>query len=133
MRVYEAHLRIFSKRGLRVQMDAKSGQLKNESKSELFRTPGDAKESANGATINEIKGTPDNTPGIAPKGAFQDIYKDVQKGAPDNTLKDALEIAIELHVFMPLSMHKSVHNDSIKDETEEATYVALESTSKISF
>ena len=33
-------------------MDAKSGQLKNESKSEFFRAPGDAQESANGTTIN---------------------------------------------------------------------------------
>ena len=33
-------------------MDAKSGQLKNESKSEIFSAPGDAQESANGTTIN---------------------------------------------------------------------------------
>ena len=29
-------------------MDAKSGQLKNESKSEIFSAPGDAQESAKG-------------------------------------------------------------------------------------
>ena len=33
-------------------MDAKSGQLKNESKSKIFSAPGDAQESANGTTIN---------------------------------------------------------------------------------
>ena len=33
-------------------MDAKSVQLKNESKSEIFSAPGDAQESANGTTIN---------------------------------------------------------------------------------
>ena len=33
-------------------MDAKSGQLKNESKSEIFSAPGDAQESANRTTIN---------------------------------------------------------------------------------
>ena len=31
-----------SKMDLRVQVDAKSGQLKNESKSEIFSAPGDA-------------------------------------------------------------------------------------------
>ena len=33
-------------------MDAKSGQFKNESESEIFSAPGDAQESANGTTIN---------------------------------------------------------------------------------
>ena len=37
---------------LTVQMDAKSGQLKNESKGEIFSVPGDAQESVNGTTIN---------------------------------------------------------------------------------
>ena len=35
-------------------MDAQSGQLKNESKSEIFSTPGNAWESANGTTINAL-------------------------------------------------------------------------------
>ena len=39
---------------LKVQMDAKSGQLKNESKSEVFSAPDDAQESANGTTINAL-------------------------------------------------------------------------------
>ena len=43
---------MLSKMDLRVQMDAKSGQLKNESKSETFSALGDAQESANGTTIN---------------------------------------------------------------------------------
>ena len=43
---------MLSKMDLRVQMDAKSGQLKNESKSEIFSALGDAQESANGTTIN---------------------------------------------------------------------------------
>ena len=41
-----------SKMDLRVQMDAKSGQLKNESKTKIFFEPGDAQQSANGTTIN---------------------------------------------------------------------------------
>ena len=36
-------------------MDAKSGQLKNESESELFIASGDARESANGTTINAFE------------------------------------------------------------------------------
>ena len=43
---------MLSKMDLRVQMDAKSGQLKNESKSEIFSALGDAQESGNGTTIN---------------------------------------------------------------------------------
>ena len=46
------HLRIFSKTDLRVQMDAKFGQLKNESKTKIFSATGDAQESANGTMIN---------------------------------------------------------------------------------
>ena len=36
-------------------MDAKSGELKNESKSKRFSTPGDAQESANGTTANAFE------------------------------------------------------------------------------
>ena len=39
---------------LRVQMDAQSGQLKNESKSEIFSAPGNVQESVNGTTINAL-------------------------------------------------------------------------------
>ena len=45
-------MRILSKINLRVQMDAKSGHLKSEGKSDIFSAPGDAQESANGTTIN---------------------------------------------------------------------------------
>ena len=46
------HLRILSKLDLRVQMDTKSGQSKNESKREVSSAPDDVQESANGTTIN---------------------------------------------------------------------------------
>ena len=36
-------------------MDAKSGQLKNESKSEVFSAPDDSQERTNGTTKGEIK------------------------------------------------------------------------------
>ena len=36
-------------------MDAKSGELKNESKSKLFSAPDDAQESANGTTTNALE------------------------------------------------------------------------------
>ena len=53
--VNEMHLRLLSKIDLRVQMDEKSGQLKNESKNELFTAPGDTQESATGTTTNLFK------------------------------------------------------------------------------
>ena len=40
---------------LRVQIDAKSGQLKNVSKSELFSAPGDSQESENGTWTNAFE------------------------------------------------------------------------------
>ena len=43
---------MLSKMDLTVKMDVKSGQLKNESKSEIFSALGNAQESANGTTIN---------------------------------------------------------------------------------
>ena len=46
--VYGTH----SKMDLTVQIDTKSGQLKNEIKSELLSTPGNTQESANGTTVN---------------------------------------------------------------------------------
>ena len=39
---------------LRVQMDAKSGQLKNESESEMFRAPSDAQEIASGTLMLDV-------------------------------------------------------------------------------
>ena len=38
--VYETHLRMLLKMDFKVQMDTKSWQLKNESKSEVFSAPG---------------------------------------------------------------------------------------------
>ena len=35
-------------------MDAKSGQLKNESESEMFRAPGDAQEIASGTMMFDV-------------------------------------------------------------------------------
>ena len=46
---------MLSKMDLSVQMNAKSGQLKNESKSELISAPADAQESVNRATINAFE------------------------------------------------------------------------------
>ena len=40
---------------LRVQMEVKCGQLKNESKNELFSAPDYAQESANRTTINAFE------------------------------------------------------------------------------
>ena len=48
---------MLSKMGLIVQMDVTSGQLKNESKSKLFTSSGNAKESTKGTTINVFDGT----------------------------------------------------------------------------
>ena len=50
------HLGVLLKMDLRVQMDAKSSQLKNESKSELFSAPGDAQESANQGCMQKFLG-----------------------------------------------------------------------------
>ena len=66
-----------SKMDLRVQIDAKYGQLKkNETK--ILSAPGDVQESPNGKTINvfdvrlmvQFRVDLINTPRIAPKGAF---------------------------------------------------------------
>ena len=89
-------------------MDAKSGQLKTESNIELFSAPGDVQESANRTTVNafqvrlmiQLRVSPDNTPGVVPKGALQDLYKDAQKGAPEDELKGALQVLLELNWFM---------------------------------
>ena len=51
-RVYATHLGMLSKIDLKVQMDAKSGQLSNESRSKVFGAPNNARESAIKTTIN---------------------------------------------------------------------------------
>ena len=43
------------KMDLKVQMNAKSVHLKNESKSQLYSAPDDAQGSANGTTINAFE------------------------------------------------------------------------------
>ena len=99
------HLKMLSKM---VLMDAKSGQLKTERNIELFSAPGDVQESANRTTVNvfqarlmiQLRVSPDNTPGVVPKGALQDLYKDAQKGAPEDELKGALQVLLELNWFM---------------------------------
>ena len=53
--VYGTHLRMLLKMDLMVQIDAKSDQLKNESKSEIFSVPVDAQESANETIINAFE------------------------------------------------------------------------------
>ena len=99
------HLKMLSKM---VLMDAKSGQLKTERNIELFSAPGYVQESANRTTVNvfqarlmiQLRVSPDNTPGVVPKGALQDLYKDAQKGAPEDELKGALQVLLELNLFM---------------------------------
>ena len=99
------HLKMLSKM---VLMDAKSGQLKTERNIELFSAPGDVQESANRTTVNvfqarlmiQLRVSPDNTPGVVPKGALQDLYEDAQKGAPEDELKGALQVLLELNLFM---------------------------------
>ena len=75
--------------GLRVQMDPKSGLLKNESKNELFSTPGDAQESANGTTIN----------------AF-DVRLMIQFRVH---LIINLELDLKVHFKIYIKVHKKVH------------------------
>ena len=52
---YRTHLRMLSKMDLRMKINAKSSQLKNESKSELFSAPGDAQENTYETTINTFE------------------------------------------------------------------------------
>ena len=88
-RVQGTHLRMVSKMGLRVQMDAKCGQLKNKSTSENFSAPSDAQESAIGTTIN----------------AF-DLRFMVQFSVP---LIIHLELHLKVHFKIYTKMHKKVH------------------------
>ena len=53
--LYETHLRMLLKIGLRVHMDAKSSQLKDESKSKFFSAPSDAQKNVNETTINAFE------------------------------------------------------------------------------
>ena len=85
--VYGTHLRMLSKMDLRVQMDAKSALLKNESKSELFSAPAHVQDSAKRKTINafEVRLMVQFRVHLiihlefVPKGALQDLYEDARK------------------------------------------------------
>ena len=87
--VYGTHLRMLLKIDVRVQMDAKSGQLKIESMSE----------SANGKTIKAFD--------VRLMIQFRvhlmihlELHLDAQKGAPDVALKGTLLVGLELLLFM---------------------------------
>ena len=79
------------------QMNEKSGELKDESQSELFSAPGDAQEFGNVKTTNafEVQLMVQFRVNLIiqlelPKGSLQDLYK--------YALKGALQVAIELHL-----------------------------------
>ena len=98
---------MLSKMDLTGQMDAKSGQLKNESKSEMFSAPGDAQESAYEITINvfdvclmiQFRVHLITHLELHLNVQFQDLYKGTQKDPPEITLKGALQVALELPLY----------------------------------
>ena len=108
-------------------MDAKSGQIKNGNKSEIFSAPVDVQESANETT---------NAFDVGLIVQFWVhliihlelhllhfiIYIKVQKRCPEIALNVVLLVGLKLHLFMQL-----------KGEIEVAFYAALEGASKISF
>ena len=87
--VYGTHLRMLLKIDVRVQMDAKSGQLKIESMSE----------SANGKTINafEVRLMIQLRVHLT---IHLELHLDAQEGAPDVALKGTLLVGLELLLFM---------------------------------
>ena len=135
--VYGTHCRMLSKMDIRVQMDAKSAQLKNECKIELFSAPADAQDSAKRTTINafevslivQFRVHLIIRPELYLKVHFKIYIKMCKKVAPNNALKGALLVELELYLFMRLLMHKSIPNASIKGEIAEVRYAALESVS----
>ena len=80
---------MLSKMYLRVQVNAKSGHLKNESKSEIFNIPGDTQESANGTMINVF-----------------DVHFMVQFRVHPIM---HLELHLNVHFKIYIKMHKKVH------------------------
>ena len=98
-----------------MQMDAKSSQLKNESKNELFSAFDDAQESANGTVINvfEVCLMMIIRLEMHLKMHFKLYIKMHKKVHQKVKQKGKLQVALELHLFMQLSMHKSVQNDSV--------------------
>ena len=108
--VYRMHLRMLLKMDLRVQMDAKSGQLKikiviqiaNEKRRNAFEVHLMMQFRVYLIILD-----------LHLKVNFNIyIFNDAQEGVPNVTLKGTLLVALELHLFMQLSMHKSVQNDS---------------------
>ena len=100
---------MFFKTDLRVQMDAKSSQLKIES----------VRENANGKTINAFE--------VSFMIQFMVhliihlelhlmvnfniyIHKDTQERVPDVLLKGTPLVALELHLFIKLSMYKMIQH-----------------------
>ena len=128
---------MLSKMDIRVQMDAKSAQLRNECKIEHFSAPADPQDSAKRTTINafevslmvQFRVHLIIRPELYLKVHFKIYIKMCKKVAPKNALKGALLVALELYLFMRLLMHKSTPNASIKGEIAEVRYAALESVS----
>ena len=109
--VYGMHLRMLLKMDLRVQMDAKSGQLKiksvsesaNEKRRNLFEVH----------LMMQFRVYLIIHLDLHLKVNFNIyIFNDEQKGVPNVALNGTLLVALELHLFMQLSIHKSVQNDS---------------------
>ena len=83
-------------------MMAKSGQLRKKSKSELFSSPGDAQESANGTIKNvfevhlmlQLRVHLIIHPKSHLKVYFKTYIKMHKKGAPENAVKGALQVAL---------------------------------------
>ena len=97
---------MLSNMDISVQINATFAQLKNKSKSEIFREPVYAHESAKRTTTNAF--------GVRLMLQFRvhliihlELYLKVH-------FKSALQVALGLHLFLQLSMHKSIPNDSIK-------------------
>ena len=124
---------MLSKMDIRLQMDAKSAQLKNESKSELFSAPADAQESAKRTAINafELRLMAQFRVHLTMhlelylKVYFKIYVKMHKKVDRDNALKGALQVALKLHLFLLLSMYKSLTSDSIKGEIEGASKISF--------
>ena len=108
--VYGTHLRMLSNIDISVQMNSKSVQLKNKSKSELFREPVYAHESAKKTTTNafrvhlmlQFRVHLIIHLELYLKVHFKICIKLHKRGAPENALKGALQVALELHLFMQL-------------------------------
>ena len=89
---------------------------KKVTKKDTFHvSPDDALE---GAFVNAIEQSAEDSSESTAKGLLQDLYKDAQEGAFQVKIKGVLEVTAELHLKMlmvvHLLMHKIAQNDSIK-------------------